>query len=209
MSTTVPRPYATPDSAPAHAYLWPAVLTIIKEREISLQGTKLFDLGCGNGVTANMLSSKGLLVCGVDPSTSGIAEARKAYPGVSVSVGDSEDDLAGIYGQFPLVLSLEVVEHCVRPRRFAACVFDLLEPSGTAIISTPYHGYLKNLALAVSNKMDFHFMALLDGGHIKFWSERTLRALLLEAGFENISFKRVGRVPPLAKSMIAIATKPQ
>jgi 2-polyprenyl-6-hydroxyphenyl methylase/3-demethylubiquinone-9 3-methyltransferase len=56
--------------------------------------------------------------------------------------------------------------------------------------------------------MDKHFTALWDHGHIKFWSERTLRALLAEAGCHEIEFRRVGRIPALAKSMIAIARKP-
>jgi 2-polyprenyl-6-hydroxyphenyl methylase/3-demethylubiquinone-9 3-methyltransferase len=36
----------------------------------------------------------------------------------------------------------------------------------------------------------------------------TLSTLLREAGFGAIRFRRVGRVPALAKSMIAIARKP-
>jgi hypothetical protein len=72
---------------------------------------------------------------------------------------------------------------------------------GTAIVSTPYHGYWKNLALAVTGRMDAHFTALWDHGHIKFWSIATLGELLREAGFVDIRFERVGQVPPLAKAM--------
>ena len=39
-------------------------------------------------------------------------------------------------------------------------------------------------------------------------SGRLRRSLLSEAGFVDIRFERVGRIPPLAKSMIAIARKP-
>jgi len=42
---------------------------------------------------------------------------------------------------------------------------------------------------------------------VKFFSIATLQTLLLEAGFYNIRFVRVGRLPPLAKSMIAVARK--
>jgi 2-polyprenyl-6-hydroxyphenyl methylase/3-demethylubiquinone-9 3-methyltransferase len=84
----------------------------------------------------------------------------------------------------------------------------LLEPGGLLIASTPFHGYWKNLALALTGKMDRHFTALWDHGHIKFWSEDTFRRLLEEAGFQDVRFQRVGRIPPLAKSMIAIARKP-
>jgi 2-polyprenyl-6-hydroxyphenyl methylase/3-demethylubiquinone-9 3-methyltransferase len=83
-------------------------------------------------------------------------------------------------------------------------VFDLLS-RGVAVISTPYHGYWKNLAQALTGKMDGHFTALWDHGHIKFWSMRTLGELLREAGFVDVRF---GRVPALAKSMAAVAKKP-
>ena len=105
-------------------------------------------------------------------------------------------------------MSLEVVEHIFDPRRYAKAIYDLLDEGGVAIISTPYHSYLKNVALAVSGKMDAHFTALWDYGHIKFWSTKTLHSLLAEAGFREISFRRVGRVPPLAKSMIALGKRP-
>jgi len=62
--------------------------------------------------------------------------------------------------------------------------------------------------MALTGKMDSHFTALWDHGHIKFWSIKTLTTLLTEAGFIDIHFERVGRVPLLAKSMIAIVRKP-
>jgi len=121
--------------------------------------------------------------------------------------GSAYDDLAVKYGQFPVVLSLEVVEHVYFPRKYAACVYDLLAPGGTAIISTPYHSYLKNLVISAAGGMDRHFTALWEHGHIKFWSVDTLGRLLREAGFNQVDFRRVGRIPALAKSMIAIARK--
>lgn len=75
------------------------------------------------------------------------------------------------------------------------------------IISTPYHGYLKNLALAATGKMNAHFTALWDHGHIKFWSIPTLTQLLRERGFTNIRSRCVGRIPAIARSMIAVPQK--
>ena len=115
--------------------------------------------------------------------------------------------MVSIYGQFPVVISLEVVEHVFSPRQYAATLYSLVAEGGTAIISTPYHGYWKNLVMALTGKIDAHFTALWDYGHIKFWSIRTLGELLAETGFTDITFKRVGRIPILAKSMIAIARK--
>ena len=192
----------------AHSFLVPAVFDLLSETGLHSKNKRLFELGCGNGSVANLLDKGGWEVTGVDSSTDGIAQANQAYPNLKLENGSAYDDLQSRYGQFPVVLSLEVVEHLYAPRRYAHNVFNLLERGGVAIISTPYHGYWKNLALAVTGKLDNHFTALWDHGHIKFWSIRTLTQLLKEAGFVHIRFERVGRVPQLAKSMIAIARKP-
>jgi 2-polyprenyl-6-hydroxyphenyl methylase/3-demethylubiquinone-9 3-methyltransferase len=199
--------YSDGEANGSHAYLLPT----IKRELASIEpagGRRLFDLGCGNGSVGAALHREGWEVTGVDPSIAGIAEANTAHPHLALRQGSAYDDLAAQYGRFPVVISLEVVEHVYAPRDYAATLFDLVEAGGTAIVSTPYHGYWKNLALAVSGRMDAHFTALWDHGHIKFWSFRTLADLLHEAGFAECRFSRVGRVPALAKSMIAFARKP-
>lgn len=190
----------------SHAYLLPAVFRQLKGS--SPTKMRMFDLGCGNGSVAASLAKHGYEVTGVDSSEGGIAEANREYPQLSLSVGSVYDDLMARYGQFPIVLSLEVVEHLYSPRHYARTLFDLVEPGGICIVSTPYHGYWKNVALSITGKMDAHFTALWDHGHIKFWSKKTLKALLVEAGFVHIRFSRVGRIPIFAKSMLVTARRP-
>jgi 2-polyprenyl-3-methyl-5-hydroxy-6-metoxy-1,4-benzoquinol methylase len=190
------------DAAPtyANAYLWPVLARFIASRDWPER--RAFDLGCGNGATCGMLMSLGFDAIGVDTSESGVAIARAS--GVSAHLGSAYDDLAARYGRFPLVVSLEVIEHCVDPRGLARAFLGLIAPGGAGFLSTPYHGYLKNLALAVSGGMDRHFDALSDDGHVKFFSIATLRELLEQAGAANLEFQRIGRIPPLARSMVAI-----
>ena len=85
--------------------------------------------------------------------------------------------------------------------------YDLLEPGGTLMLTTPYHGYVKNLVLSLVGKMDAPFDALTDDGHIKFFSEATLRHIVLEPGFTRPEIRTVGRIPPLAKSMLLTAVR--
>ena len=200
--------FTSADAEHTAHYLLPAVLRILA-REGEFATTPIFDLGCGNGAAAEILRRHGYEVVGVDPSRSGIREAQRAYPNLRFFVGSAYDDLAARFGRFQIVLSLEVIEHVYYPRKFAATLFSLVRPGGLAIVSTPYHGYLKNVGLALSGKLDSHFTALWDEGHIKFWSILTLKKLLVEAGFSEISFQRVGRIPVFAKSMIAVARHPQ
>jgi SAM-dependent methyltransferase len=141
----------------------------------------------------------------VDPSESGITQARRAFPHVRYEVGSAYDDLGSRYGTFDLVVSLEVLCCCVHPLAAVRTFLSLIKPGGLGLLTTPYHGYLKNLALAVTGQMDQHFHALWEEGQIvKFFSIATLGTLLRDAGAEHVRFIRVGRIPPLAKSMVAI-----
>jgi 2-polyprenyl-3-methyl-5-hydroxy-6-metoxy-1,4-benzoquinol methylase len=195
--------YSYSDATCWSNYLWPTVRRVIEKH--AFRQRKAFDLGCGNGSISNLLSNIGFQVIGVDPSESAIRVARENFPHLEFEVGSAYDNLAARYGRFPLVVSLEVVEHCYAPRQFATTLHALLEDDGVAIVSTPYHGYVKNLALAVIGKWHAHLNPLWDGGHIKFFSIPSLQTLLAKAGFKDVQIIRVGRVPLLAKSMIAIA----
>lgn len=99
---------------------------------------------------------------------------------------------------------MEVIEHLYSPRAFVDAAAALLRANGggVLILSTPYHGYLKNLMISLLNKWDYHWGALWEGGHIKFWSRRSLGRLLAEAGFRNVRFRGVGRFPYLWRHMV-------
>lgn len=199
--------YSSAEHNCAHDYVLPALREILLAKFPDDIRRRIFELSCGNGSVSNALAEMGFEMTGVDPSSEGIRHANERHPHLDLRLGSAYDALAETFGQFPVVVSLEVIEHVYAPRDYAATVYSLLEDGGTAIISTPYHGYWKNLAIAVTGRFDRHFTALWDNGHIKFWSVRTLGLLLKEAGFQSITFRRVGRIPALAKSMIAIATK--
>lgn len=190
----------------AHESLLPALDRLLQQH--APKGTRILDLGCGNGFVTNWMGKKGYEVVGIDASDQGIAHATKVYPGIEFHHGSVYDPLSEKLGTFPLVVSLEVVEHLYAPRLYMEQIRHLVQPGGTLIISTPYHSYIKNLALAVTGKMESHYTALWDHGHIKFWSRESLTTLLEEQGFRVMSFDRVGRIKPLAKSMIIVAQAP-
>jgi 2-polyprenyl-6-hydroxyphenyl methylase/3-demethylubiquinone-9 3-methyltransferase len=199
--------YGWPDASAtcAHDYLTPVVERAIRTwlHGSNVAGLRVFDAGCGNGFVAARMHELGCDVAGCDASEQGIQHARHRLPGCRFEVTSLYEDLAARFGaEWDVVISTEVIEHLYDPRRFAANVRNLLKPGGLFVVTTPYHGYLKNLVLAVTGKLDAHFTALWDGGHIKFWSSKTLAFLLQESGFSNIVFFGAGRLPFLWKSMV-------
>ena len=197
--------YASAEEAWSNGYVAQHVLTRLRA-EPNIR--RVLDAGCGNGTLTARIAAAGFDVTGFDSSTSGIVHARVAFPTVRFEVASVYDDLNSRFGEvFDACVCVEVIEHLYDPRTFVGRVFDALRPGGLLIVSTPYHGYLKNLALALTGKMDSHYSALWDGGHIKFWSRSTLTYLLSERGFEVIHFVGAGRIPFVWKSMIVTARK--
>jgi 2-polyprenyl-6-hydroxyphenyl methylase/3-demethylubiquinone-9 3-methyltransferase len=192
-------------SAESHRYLTPSVCNIVG-RHFSAPA-KIIDLGCGHGSMTMEIARLGHFVVGVDLNREGIASAKAAYPDIQFQVASVYDDLRSQFGTFACVVSCEVIEHLYSPHKYAETILDLLEPGGLAVISTPYHSYLKNMALAAAGKWDYHHHPLREHGHIKFWSKGTLASLMADYGLELVEFHRLGRVPPLAKSMMAVFRK--
>lgn len=149
---------------------------------------------------------------GVDLSKEGISIACKRACG-TFAVASMYDDLrmpfCGVES-FDAIIAIETIEHLYTPRVFARRSFEALRPGGILIVTTPYWGYLKNLVLALTNRLDGALTALWDGGHIKHWSRKTLTQLMLEQSYEVISFEGCGRpVPYLWSGMMMVFQKPQ
>lgn len=202
--------YGWKDAHPncAHEYILPAVLREV--RALAKGGTlRMIDIGCGNGVVASLLAKEGHNVTAIDVSPDGIEIARSAFPGVRFEVCSVYDDrvLEITGGAIECIVSLEVVEHLFYPKKLLDQSYRILRPGGHLVVSTPYHGYLKNLAISLVNRWDRHFTVGWDGGHIKFFSKRSLSEMANAAGFKNTRFVGVGRIPGLWKSMIMVAGK--
>lgn len=136
---------------------------------------------------------------GIDFTETGIERARSSFPNINLRLHDIRDPLPDeMRGQFDAVLSCDVIEHLFLPRDLLLRAREALSPTGHVVIATPYHGYWKNLSLALLNRFDQHWTPKSDYGHIKFFSVRTLGELLDECGFEPLGTLRVGRIPPLA-----------
>lgn len=204
--------YFYPDSRSSHhhAYLFRPIEQLLSEVQAQLRKEKLsvLDLGCGNGSLSHEIAQRGHSVTGVDNSATGIQIAQRNFPDcrfLQASVYDLP--YAILENAFDIVISVDVIEHLVYPRELLRAAKRCLRPdNGRLILTTPYHGYLKNLVLALTGKLDPHFTVLWDGGHIKFFSKNTLEKMIKQEGFINTRFKFLGRVPFLWKTMLCSST---
>jgi 2-polyprenyl-3-methyl-5-hydroxy-6-metoxy-1,4-benzoquinol methylase len=102
------------------------------------------------------------------------------------------------------VYSAEVIEHLLDPETTVRECNRILKPSGILFLTTPYHGLIKNLVLAAAS-FDRHFDP--TGAHVRFFTENSLRALLVRNGFGVDRFFYLGRFWPFWMDMAVYARK--
>ncbi len=93
----------------------------------------------------------------------------------------------------------EVIEHVADVAPWLSEVRRVLRPRGRLLLTTPQHGPLTLLRLAASRRrFAEHFEPRSD--HVRFYSRRTLRALLDDLGFDVVQL-RVRRATILARAV--------
>lgn len=190
----------------ATGYVAPRVERLLRD----VGAKRVADLGAGNGAICGRLAARGFEVVGIEYDRKGLEIAKAAHPSIPFYNFALEDDPGALLASealFDAVISTEVLEHLYSPHQLPIYASAILKPGGYLVVSAPYHGYLKNLALSLFDAWDHHHTTLWHGGHIKFWSRKTLTTLLEQNGFRVERFAGVGRCAYLWKSMILVARK--
>lgn len=197
--------YANDQLTNAHGFLLQPLLSMLPKPEGQGQ-LRILDLGCGNGSLSNVIAQKGYKVTGIEESPSGVEIAQYNFPDCQFIQGSIYSPPQNILNNsFDIVISVEVIEHLFYPKELPRLAKQCLKPGGRLIVTTPYNGYIKDLALALLGAMDRHHTALWDGGHIKFFSVKTLSQLLEAEGYTDLNFQFAGRIFYLWKAMLCSA----
>ena len=168
------------------------------------QAGQALDLGCGRGEFADFLGSLGWTACGTDISENAVAKARDRYPACDFKTLGEDGTIPFEDSRFDIVWSSEVIEHIFDVRAHLGEIRRVLKKGGLYILTTPYHGVLKNV-LVCALKFDKHFDPL--GPHIRFFDKRGLKRCLEESGFVPRTWDGIGRVPWLWRTWFVVCEK--
>ena len=172
-------------------------------------GAKVLDYGCGEGVVLAGLSQRGDIdpdSWGVDISENAIKKSASRFPNLKFACTNPDGVTHFPSESFDAIVATEVIEHLFDADGAFREFHRLLRPSGRLLLSCPYHGPLKDLALLLTGKMDSHYHNPYSS-HIRFYSPKTLRLVHEKNGFRILERSGVGRVSFLWKSMVTVAVK--
>ncbi len=146
-------------------------------------GERVLDLGCGAGEFSAALAAAGAHPVGVDVAPEALRRAAAGAPGLDLRLWRDGEALPLDDASVDVVWAGEVVEHVADVAPWLSEVRRVLRPRGTLLLTTPHHGPLTLLGLAFSpRRFAAHFEPRSD--HLRFFSPRTLRALLDDLGFD-------------------------
>lgn len=156
----------------------------------------ILDLGCGSGYVLNSLEGDRT---GIEFDDSAI----KMCKGFRVFKRDLNKTFT-LGKKFGTIISLGVLEHLMYPEVAVHSIRRHLKDGGVFIASVPYHGLIKNLVIALKD-FDNHYHY--TDWHLRFFTVNTFREMLTRNGFRIVAFYKIGRFPPLNKSMVAVCKK--
>lgn len=117
----------------------PLRLSFIQE-QVSLEGKKVLDVGCGGGILSEGMAKAGAIVSGIDLSQAALDVAKLHLLESKLSVDYrciSAEEFADKHaGEFEVVTCMEMLEHVPDPQSIIAACAKLTKPGGHIFFST-------------------------------------------------------------------------
>jgi SAM-dependent methyltransferase len=147
---------------------------------------RLLDVGCALGFFLDEAHRRGWEVTGLDVSPFAARHVRERFGHPAHEGGLLDAPLAP--GSFDLVTMYDVIEHVRDPKAHVEAVRRLLGPGGVFECSTPDKD---SLGARVTGRRWIGYNVSEE--HVFYFSSRTLRRMLEEAGFEVLATRHVGK----------------
>jgi 2-polyprenyl-3-methyl-5-hydroxy-6-metoxy-1,4-benzoquinol methylase len=155
---------------------------------------RVLELGAASGHVTAALVDRGCRVTAIElepDSASALSEMAE-----TVIVGDLNDPglLDELEPEFDVVLAGDVLEHLMRPHDVLRRAARLLRPGGQAVVSLPHVGHADVRLALMQGTWDYNAWGLLDDTHTRFFTLKSIRRMVKEAGLVITELRRV-RIP--------------
>jgi 2-polyprenyl-3-methyl-5-hydroxy-6-metoxy-1,4-benzoquinol methylase len=205
-----------PAAGDYHETLWEGVPEGLNPAEEGLRrafllahvsaGTRVLDVGCGEGGFAAALARAEAEVVGIDVAAEPLRRARRRHPQLDLRQVQAEGAWPLQDASFDAVWAGEVIEHVADTAGWLSELRRVLRSGGELLLSTPDHGRLRMLRWALDPRaFDAHFNPRAD--HLRFYTRRTLTELLEDFGFHDVDVRSAGGLPGARRQLLASARR--
>jgi len=140
---------------------------------------RVLDVGAADGLLARWLAERGWRVTGIERDAA-LAEAGAAHC-ETVIAADLNRGLPELTDGFEAIVYGDILEHLVDPLGVLAGLNRFLVPGGVVVVSIPNVAHLWIRLSLLAGRFEYADRGILDRTHLRFFTERSLRALLREA----------------------------
>lgn len=157
------------------------------------RGRRLLDVGAADGLLSRHLTARGWKVTAIeaDPALA----AAGAVHCERMLVADLNRGVPALDGDFDVILCADVLEHLADPAAVLGALLRALATGGDVVVSVPNVAHLWVRLLLLAGRFDYADRGILDRTHLRFFTARSLEALLAGAGL--VPYRRVATPVPL------------
>lgn len=151
---------------------------------------KVLDVGCATGRIAEKLKKeKDCYVVAVEINKEMAKIAKKRCDQVIVADAELLKRLNFPKGYFDIILFADLLEHCRNPEGILQNLRKYLTDRGYILVSIPNVANWEIRLKLLLGKFDYRGGTILDDGHLRFFTLRSIKELIRKAGFEVIEVK--------------------
>ncbi|MDO8269799.1 MAG: class I SAM-dependent methyltransferase [Candidatus Levybacteria bacterium] len=170
--------------------LYQLVFDLIGQKE------KVLDVGCANGNFSQELKKKGAAVYGIEVSPEMAKNSAKVLD--EVIVGNIETiKLPWRKAHFDTILLMDILEHLFSPKDVLFNLKPFLKEKGKVIVTIPNVANWEVRKELLFGRFDSEKTAILEEGHIRFFTYDTAKKMFGQAGYKIKSFNLVINYPLL------------
>lgn len=153
----------------------------------------VLELGCAAGHMTRALSKQGCRVVAVDVDQEAVRAAEQFAERAFVEDLSADRPLASLAERFDVILAGDVLEHLPEPARILDRCRTLLRPGGYVVLSVPNVAHVDVRLGLLQGRWDYRDWGLLDRTHVRFFTRRSLEALLRDCAYVPVELHRVVR----------------